>query len=369
MSEQDKDLTPEEELLDIENREFFEDDSADIPPNDIVAFNELRSCSDLVRMYKKKQLEIQPDFQRDIVWKNPAQTRFIDSLIKQLPIPSICISLDYKTNKRLVIDGLQRMQSIINFLTKNDWKLSKLDDIDSKISGKTVSKIKDKYSGYYDRVENLTIPVTVLRCDYSKKSHMNYLFTIFHRLNTGGLKLNNQEIRNCIFNGKLNRLLKSTVEFENFRKLLELEPDKSYRFNYEELILRFFAFYDNLALYKGKLASFLNDYMDDNRDPSDQFCSEKRLLFERVVDLLYLRILESSRIPNISKATVEGLFVGIAHNINRLDDMCDEDLHGLYKQLREDELFSVERLKEGLSQKEKVVDRLERSIAIFAGQI
>jgi uncharacterized protein with ParB-like and HNH nuclease domain len=67
-------------------------------------------------MFKQGILNIQPEFQREIVWKGPAQTRFIDSLIKQLPIPSLCFSLDYKTQRWQVIDGLQRMASIIRFL-------------------------------------------------------------------------------------------------------------------------------------------------------------------------------------------------------------------------------------------------------------
>ncbi len=124
--------------------------------------------------YKTDQLIIKPDFQRDIVWTKPAQTRFIDSLVKQLPIPSMCLSLDYKTGERLMIDGLQRISSIIYFLTDKKWKLSKLDDIDKRISGRTPSQIKQKDYDIYSRLENLTIPVTVLRCDYSKKSHMNY---------------------------------------------------------------------------------------------------------------------------------------------------------------------------------------------------
>lgn len=369
MSEIDEHITTEEKaLLDLEEEKSFEDDSSsDLPPNDIVAFNELRSCSDLVRMYKTKQLEIQPDFQRDIVWSKPSQTRFIDSLIKQLPIPSICISLDYKTNKRLVIDGLQRMQSIINFLTDDDWKLSKLTDIDDKISGKSVTVIKSKYSDIYERVENLTIPVTVLRCDYSKRSHMKYLFTIFHRLNTGGLKLNNQEIRNCIFNGKLNALLKEMVKYQNFRKLLNLQKDKTYRFNYEELILRFLAFYDNLEDYNGKLAVFLNEYMDNNKNPDEDFLSAKRLLFERTVDLLCIKILGSKKIPNISKATIEGLLIGIAKNIEELEKIKSIELAKRYKALRADDLFSIDSLKEGLSQKDKVINRLERAREIFNG--
>ena len=82
------------ELEQLENETFEEDDSTEIPPADIVAYNELRSCADLFRMYKDGILEIRPIFQREIVWTAPAQTRFIDSLVKQLPIPSMCFSLD-----------------------------------------------------------------------------------------------------------------------------------------------------------------------------------------------------------------------------------------------------------------------------------
>jgi hypothetical protein len=64
------------------------------PPSDVVAFTEQRSCADIYRMYEKGQLDIRPDFQRGEVWTNRAQTLFIDSLLKQLPIPSMCICLD-----------------------------------------------------------------------------------------------------------------------------------------------------------------------------------------------------------------------------------------------------------------------------------
>jgi len=108
-TEYDEDLEKaESQLLEI-------DDYDETPPNDIVAFNELRSCADLLRMYKAKQLDIKPEFQRDVVWSKTAQTRFIDSLVKQLPIPSMCISLDYNTGARLMIDGLQRIWSVICF--------------------------------------------------------------------------------------------------------------------------------------------------------------------------------------------------------------------------------------------------------------
>ena len=77
------------EIEEQEDRSFEEDDSPDIPPPDIVAYNESRSCADLYRMYTQGLLEIQPEFQREIVWKGPAQTRFVDSLIKQFRLPRV----------------------------------------------------------------------------------------------------------------------------------------------------------------------------------------------------------------------------------------------------------------------------------------
>jgi len=357
--EYDEDIREQEEVL------ATEDDTNEIPPMDIVAFNELRSCADIVRMYKNEQLNIQPDFQRDVVWSNASKTRFIDSLIKQLPIPSMCISLDYRTDERLVIDGLQRISSIISFLTDDDWKLSKLDDIDPKISGKTVGYIKEKLTSIFERVENLTIPITVLRCDYSKKSHKQYLFTIFHRLNTGGNKLTNQEIRNCIYAGKLNILLRELVQYENFRLMLDLEEDVSYRFAYEELILRLFAFSEKRNDYKGGLANFLNNYMDDNKELNEVKSAQKRHNFQRTIDLLYLRVLNETSLPKISKTTKEAILVGVYSNINDLEKVENRALKGMFEKLRNDDLFSLENLKEGLSGREKVQVRLERAVNIF----
>ena len=222
----------------LEEEAFVGDDNADLPPADIVAYNELRSCADLFRMHTQGSLVIQPEFQREIVWKSAAQTRFIDSLIKQLPIPSMCFGLDYKRQEWQVIDGLQRIWSIIQFLSGGNWKLSELKDIDPKISGQAASTFADQNSplhAYYTRVENLTLPITVLRCDYSKKSHANYLFTIFHRLNTGAMKLNNQEIRNCIFSGPLNDLLRRLNRTPTWKRLNRMKSDVGYRFTKEEV--------------------------------------------------------------------------------------------------------------------------------------
>jgi hypothetical protein len=360
VDEQDK------KIEDIENKLLAEDDYSETPPSDIVAFNELRSCADLVRMYKNDQLIIKPDFQRDIVWPNPAQTRFIDSLVKQLPIPSMCLSLDYNTQERLMIDGLQRISSIIKFLTDSDWRLSSLDDIDEKISGKTSGFIKKKYPQIYSRIENLTIPVTVLRCDYSKKSHLNYLFTIFHRLNTGGNKLSNQEIRNCIYQGSFNDMLKEIVNYPNMRGLFGLKPNETKRYAYEELVLRVFAFADEYMSYNGKLAKFLNDYMERNRNIDEDEVDSRTRAFKRAIDLFYERMMEGNQLPKLSKATTEALLVGMYLNIDELEQLDTDQLREKYQSLREDQNFSFENLNEGIASTEKVKARIGRAIELFS---
>lgn len=361
-------LELDEQLEKLEAEQLDMDDNNEIPPDDIVAFNELRSCADLLRMYKEGQLEIQPAFQREIIWSPIMQTRLIDSLVKQLPIPSLCISLDYKTQERFVIDGLQRIASIVKFLdvaTTKEWKLAKLDDIDERISGKTNLTIKSKYSDLFNKVENTVIPITVLRCNYSKKSHMEYLFTIFHRLNTGGAKLTNQEIRNCIYSGAFNDFLKQAVEYESYLKLFEIETDKKDRFANEELVLRFISFTYNHDKYKGQLSKFLNDFMDTYRKASSEKIEEFKKLFERTINLIYMKLLNSQPLPKLSKATTEALFVGVAINIEVLEQETNTQLQERFALLRQDELFAINNLKNALSDRNKVLRRIKKSIQIF----
>jgi hypothetical protein len=258
--------------LKAEEEQSFELEDAEqpLPPTDIVAYNELRSCADLVRMHSSGKMEIQPDFQRDVVWKLDDQSRFIDSLVKQLPIPSMCFSLDYKTQRWKVIDGLQRMSSIIRFLSDTEWRLSDLQDIHPSLRRATNLALKggtEEQKRIYSLVEDVSIPITVIRCDYTKKSHMRYLFTIFHRLNSGGVRLTNQEIRNCIYNGAFNDVLKtfdrSNAEWKAVQRRTWGRMD---RFRSVEVLLRMLAFAERLEHYDGNLARFLNDYMQEQSE-------------------------------------------------------------------------------------------------------
>lgn len=346
---------------------FYDDDTNQVPPADIVTFNELRSCADMLRMFKQGTLEIQPEFQRHVVWKGPAQTRFIDSLIKGLPVPSMCFSHDYSTGQWQVIDGLQRITSIIRFLDDDNWRLSKIDDIDPEIAGKPAREFRDPKSELFklfSRVQDITIPINVIRCDYKKASHSNFLFTIFHRLNTGGMRLTNQEIRNCIFSGSFNALLIQLSDDPEWARLTASKMPHSDRFQGEELILRFFAFSDKLATYTGRLARFLNDYMRENRSALQPWLDERRKLFERTLKLL---IVAASGRQKETTTVLEALMYGIGENLEDLEKLDNSSLQGRYKNLKANGEFLERSSGQALAGKEKVTRRLAIAKQTFAG--
>ncbi|WP_373246505.1 DUF262 domain-containing protein [Phocaeicola massiliensis] len=355
--------------MEIQENNFIEEDDtmSTLPPMDVIAFNELRSTSDIVRLYTTKQLIIQPDFQRGIVWSNKDQSIFIDSLLKQLPIPSLCISLDIHTNKRLVIDGLQRISSIIKFLTDEDWKLSKTDTIDERISGKKVSEIRNNDSQIIEIIENVVIPVTIIRCDYKNSSHMRYLYQIFQRLNSGGTRLLPQEIRNCIYNGNFNTKLKEIVRTQEWLSIRDktIEDINNNRFSNEELLLRFYAFYYSLDNYTGRLSDFLNNFMFINKDLDESTLAEYVTLITDTLNLIINKVDNINRICKLKKTILEGLLIGVAKNLSTLQHVNKTEFEKLFSKFEELPEYSLEELSEGLSSREKVINRITSAINVF----
>lgn len=362
---------PVEEIERQEEAERETDDTNESPPSDIVAYNELRSGADLLRMHQDGDLIIQPDFQRDVVWNSTDQTRFIDSLIKQLPIPSMCFAYDAKKNEWLVIDGLQRISTIVRFLNGEDWRLSNLSDVDEVLRNKSAATFKTAKPGtdlrkVFSKVQNQTIPINVLRCDFTKRSHNEYLFTIFHRLNSGGLKLNNQEIRNCIYSGTFNQALKGWDNHPSWRAINNMQPGENYRFAKQEAILRFFAFYFDRNKYKGSVAKFLNDYMSGHRDANSQTLETHTDLFNRTVRVISEKAITERPAPRMPGTVLEAVMIGVATNLAHLEGSSASHVQQLLAKFRADNSISDTELAEGLSKKDKVDARFNAAIKIFA---
>lgn len=361
-----------QDLQGEEDASFYtEDRDQPIPPPNVVAYNELRSCADLLRMHVTGKLEIQPDFQRDVVWKGEEQTRFIDSLVKQLPIPSMCFSLDVKTQRWKVIDGLQRMHTIISFLGNDEWRLLDVDDVHPLLKRKTNSQLREGSEDerrIYSSVEDLSIPVTVIRCDYQQESHMRYLFTIFNRLNSGGVRLNNQEIRNCIYSGPFNDLLKGFDKGDSeWQRVCQSIWGRMDRFRSVEILLRAIAFSRSLDAYDGNLAGFLNNFMHRLRSPQAADIGRMQEDLKLMADSA-LVVLGKIGGGKKSLTFVEGILVGLLANaasIRALDAERIQTLEQRAVAFQESPLFTGA-TRYALSNATTVKDRLHAAIAIFS---
>ena len=369
-ADHETDLAPERELP-LEEAVTFEevDASEPIPPVDIIAYNEVRSCADLYRLFANGKMEIQPDFQREVVWKRDERARFIDSLVKQLPIPSMCFSLDPKSQRWKVIDGLQRMTSITDFLGPKEWRLAALDDIHPRLRGETNLALRqgdEDASILYSAIENVTIPVTVIRCDYSRREHMRYLFTIFHRLNSGGVRLNNQEIRNCIYTGPFNDALKALDTANADWQVVKGRIWGSVtRFRSVEVLLRVLAFYDRLDQYEGNLADFLNHYMHDHAEATAPNVDRMMAMLAAAAKITR-NALEQQPHGKLSLAIIEATLVAAIVHRDALLEEKQQILHMRYEAMLAMPAFA-EGARYAVSSVENVKSRLGEAMAAFGG--
>lgn len=232
----------------------------------------------LYNLIKKGKIVLEVPFQRKHIWKNDKASMLIESIIMNVPIPPLYFA-EEADGKWLVLDGLQRLYSILNFYD-NEFALTKVEVL--------VELQKKKYKDLPPKAKSL-LDDGLLRVNIIKKdSHRDIKYDIFMRLNRGAVTLNYQELRNCLYRGNLNDAAKELCE-ENHVFLSMLKQSKPHtRYMDVEFIIRYFAISDNLAKdskgdvfisgYKGKLVSFLNEYMDKNKDCS---LEEKKKYKER----------------------------------------------------------------------------------------
>ncbi|MDI7226754.1 DUF262 domain-containing protein, partial [Leptospira santarosai] len=243
-----------------EEEENFDEGNLDITSKGkvIIEKND-RSLSEFHRWFKEGRLILDPEWQRNFVWKPKRSSRLIESFLKDIPIPVIYLSKNQE-GKYEVIDGLQRLTSAFSFFD-GEYKLADL-ELTQEFEGKY---FKDLPPEIQYKLQDSTLRSIELSPSTSK----DLLFVIFERLNTGGVALNRMEIRNCIYPGSLNILIKELSDNEDFIKAVN-QKQISARMKDRELILRFLAFYEKTYLKcKKGLGQFLNDFYTvyQNSDP------------------------------------------------------------------------------------------------------
>lgn len=243
--------------------------TSSMPTIDLDKFD--RSLADLQRLHTEGLLVLDPEWQRNYVWRGKQPSKLIESFLLGIPVPVVYLA-QRSDEKYEVIDGQQRLTSIFDFL-ENRFKLRGL-DILTDLNGLDYKSLDSKLQ---QKLRN-----SALRSfEFSNKTDSEMHFIIFERLNTGGTKLNEMEIRNCIYRGPLNRLIADLSENKDFVSVLN-QNNVSVRMHDRALVLRFLAFYErtHLKCTKGP-KSFLNEFFETYRHASEDKLREFQRVFEK----------------------------------------------------------------------------------------
>lgn len=240
----------------------------------------------LVDMRVSGTIHVPPEYQRQFVWDQERESLLIESVFLGIPVPNVFMATNADSTWE-VVDGVQRLGSLAHFLGKpelltlvgkdNPLTINGLEKL-SELNGCTFADLPKSLQLLF---ETRPLRATVL----NDKSDLNVRFDLFERLNTGGISLTNQEIRNCIFRGKLNDQLKKLATNIEFSAAIRLKPVDIKNGTAEEFVLRFFAFLECYETFDHSVKDFLNDYMKDRADKSLKPASVK--LFSSTFALLH----------------------------------------------------------------------------------
>ena len=225
------------------------------------------------RVFKDK-LILDPDFQRKYKWDKDGyvrSSRFIESCLMRIPLPA-CYFSENEEGNHLVIDGVQRITTIKNFMD-DKFRLEGLTSFKS-LEGKLFSEL----GSYKTDIENYTIRCIILRNDNPK----HLVQDIFARLNEGSVILSNQEIRHALYAGGFNDLLGELAkehEIESFGRGKSGKQVKD-SLEAEEQVLRFFAFFEDGERYDDNLKLFLDELMANMKLTSEDDISTYREVFK-----------------------------------------------------------------------------------------
>jgi hypothetical protein len=231
--------------------EFWEKKQRDLVTS-VLDYN-LESLAGLIT---DKKIDLSPRYQRRFRWDQKRQSRLIESFLMNVPIPPVFLNED-DYGRYSVIDGKQRLAAIHAFM-RGRLKLSGL-KVFADINGRTFDDLPVSLQNVLQTRANLRATIILRQSDPDVK------FQVFQRLNTGGVKLNPQEIRNSTWPGPFNDLILDLSVHPKFHSLLGITvPERSAIFKEmrdAEFVLRFMTFRDNWDTFSGGMMRHMDEYM------------------------------------------------------------------------------------------------------------
>ena len=255
----DKQINKDEEILDTTDDQEIQPDIgalSEVYPTAVNVTKDDSSVFELKRQYDRKRIELSPSYQRESVWSKKQKSELIESILMGIPLPIMYFFQDNQGIKQ-VVDGKQRLTTLFDFLD-NRFSLSEL-TVMPELKGKKFDDLDGLYQG---KIEDYKLSINVIKPPTPDRIK----FDIFDRVNRGGTRLNNQEMRNAIYQGEATKLLDRLKDNEDFKNATD-NSVRSKVMKDRYMILRFIAFY----LWKEKLLTTKNGEFIDYKSDIDSF--------------------------------------------------------------------------------------------------
>lgn len=234
---------------------------------DIKITNATIALSSLISRLEHKEIDLNPDFQRHgDLWSRKQMSRLIESILLKLPLPVFYFDVA-NPDKWIVVDGLQRLSTLKRFIVDNDGKSFKLTNLEFlDLNGKTYHDLDRSLKRIINETQVITYQIEA-------QTPKEVRYSIFNRINTGGLTLNTQEIRQALNQkGKGVKFLQEISENEVFKNVVGLS---SKRMRDRELTLRYLAF--KFSLFEKYKYSKMREYLDKAMEELDAIEDEVKL--------------------------------------------------------------------------------------------
>lgn len=260
-----------------------------------------------------------PSYQRRHVWHDKQQSEFVESLFLNLPIPYLYVSDTDGEGLVEIIDGSQRVRTIARFID-NDLELSNLRTLTS-LNG---FRFKDLSRPTRRRFMRKTLR-TIELLSMNEQSRRE----LFNRLNTGGTKLSDSEKRYGVRDGSFFELVKELAQDPLFRQLCPISKSKAIRREYDEFVLRFFAYANDRERFTHSVDQFLDQYLD--RMNGSEFNPEEYR--EQFHGMLYFvrdnfpnGFKKNPRNMSVPRIRFEAISVGVAEALREKPDLNVDDV-------------------------------------------
>lgn len=305
----------EVELENLNGGKSTEEITKPFNPNEIDVDISTVNLGSLIDQLENDEIDLQPDFQRVTdVWDNVKKSRLIESILLGLPLPSFYFSEDPVSQKLSIIDGLQRICAIRDFVLEkeNPLKLEGLQFLKN-FDGFTFSQLARPE---VKRIKSLKITMNTLR----KGTPLDVKYIIFQRVNTAGVPLTPQEMRHALNQGPAAIFIKELADMESFKKATNYSVE-SKRMQDRDFVNRFIAFFIGYQDYMGDLDMFLNDKMGELNKMTSKQRDDIRVSFDKAMKCCYeifkkdtfrKRYKQEDRRKPISKSVYDTLSVNIA---------------------------------------------------------